>query len=168
MNHNHKSQDSIQDPSVWNNWMTVMNAAEPYLEEGQYVAELVGAQISRSKTSNRPQVDVKYQIEGSGKEAHSFYVLDSEKGIAHLKRWGYLLGVTPTHDPREIAEFLNYVVSQRFRCLIQIIQNAGFAYALLLKKIDREPEPVTTGCPVTPVSPPSAAVKSHFLIDDLL
>lgn len=143
MTNNQNHQRQHQDTTTWNTWMHVVAANEPYIEEGQYKADLIDVRLTRSKNANRPQVDVTYQIENSTKRIHSYYVLDSEDGTRHLKRWATILGFRLPNHPGDLRETLEEIVKQQPTCLIQVIDNDGFCFALILETID--PEPVLVG-----------------------
>ena len=137
---NNNPYSKPQNTDLWNTYMRNVNAREPIVEEGEYEATLVNAKLELSKNANKPQVRVDYEIAGQEKRVSSYFQLDLDKCLKHLVRWADILKIHLPPDPGELPGVLERVTNAKFFVQIRVLDNNGFTFALLLRRLDGNTE----------------------------
>jgi hypothetical protein len=136
-------QNQIGNDPLQAMWEEAGQASNGLPQPGIYTAQLVKATFRKKSSNGHSQIEVLYAIEGGG-EVRTYFVLKNAKALYYLKQWVKILGYQFPHHHTQLGGILAEVCASRPWCEIEAIDNSGFIYARLLRRLDPLPEPQQT------------------------
>lgn len=163
---NQMQNPMLNDP-LQSMWEQAGQASNGLPQPGEYKAQLMDAVRSPSKRNGAPQVQVTYRLQSDNKMLKSYFMMSSSEGLWHLRVWLELLGFQFPPHHGYLDGLLDHITQEKPLCVVEAINNDGFVYGRLVRRLDRsspppgldpgQPLPVAAQ-PRTPIVPMRGAV----------